>query len=580
MPDVLVEKLGWILLHSLWQGVLIGLLTAAGLYLLRHLCANIRYIVAFTALILMLVIPVLTVCCGNNNTTLGLDSMQIRASQQSAPIEHDRDHRSAGKFRQAARPESRMELWIRRLDRSLPVITGCWAVGLMLVSLWHGVGYWRVRRWIRQGTFELDVYRRGQFQVLLQRAGIRQIVRIMQTHCLDVPAVVGAIKPVVLIPASLLTGMDREALEAIVLHEMIHIRRYDYLMNIVQTVIETLMFYHPMIWWLSGTIRQEREHCCDDVAVRILGDEVVYVKSLVHLEEMRHRIRMAVAADGGDLFHRIRRLMAGSASRIVFQRANPVVFTLLCFLSLAIFVQPVFAHRAWVGQLLFGRKELPVHLELGLAARYPMDGSAEDISGHDNHGRIDGEAKGTMDRFGQANGAMAFDGIDDQIRVAASDSLNIAGSLTVSCWVKPMDKTYYQAWVSKANDEDAHSQWRIGCGQFYDFEWGFTQYTQLDQGSSNYQDFWVTGCNIQTGIWTHVVATVDQEQGLCHLYVNGRQVATFEGVSPFTLSNDPLYIGFQLDNHCYFSGDLDDLRIYSRVLNPREIWTLCHEASR
>ena len=576
MPDVLVDKLGWVLLHSLWQGIFIGLITAGGLYLLRRSSANLRYIFVFFALILVLVIPILTVCCTDNDFSLGLDPTQIKGGQEKVTLEFERGYHSAGKFRQAARPESGIECWVRRLNQSLPTITACWAVGLLAVSLWHIGGYWRARRWIRQGMSDLDSYRNRRFQALLQRIGVRQVVRIVQTACLDVPAVIGAVKPVILIPASLLTGMDSEALEAIVLHEMIHIRRHDYLMNIVQTVIETLMFYHPVVWWVSHRIRQEREHCCDDAVVRILGDEVIYIKSLVSLEEGRHRFRMAVAADGCDLFQRIRRLTVGHVNNRTTNRVNPVVFGLLCLLSLAVLVQPVFAHRIWMGPLLFGNEKLPVRLTWGLAAHYPMDGTAEDVSGHVNHGLLNGGVVGAPDRFGRSNHAMAFDGVDDLIRVEASDSLNIAGSLTVSCWVKPRNKTYYQSWVSKANDDDAHSQWRIGCGQFYDFEWGFTQYTHVEQGNTNYQDFWVTRCDIAQDRWTHVVAVIDQDQGHCHLYVDGRQIASFQGVSPFTLSNDPLFIGFQLDNHCYFSGVIDDLRIYSRVLNPHEIWTLCH----
>src|SRR4029079_16056399 len=103
-----------------------------------------------------------------------------------------------------------------------------------------------------------------------------------------VPFVVGWIKPAVVIPGSALTGLSVQELDAILLHELAHIRRHDYAINLVQTLIETLFFYHPAIWWVSRQIRKEREHCCDDLAAESCsGGVAVYVRALTTLEEMR-----------------------------------------------------------------------------------------------------------------------------------------------------------------------------------------------------------------------------------------------------------------------------------------------------
>ena len=263
MSEVLVDKLGWILLHSLWQGAVIGLLIAGALRGLQRAGSNLRYILAFSALTLLAVTPVITVLCAKETFAFGLGKGQIHVGENRAMDQEVRVYNSAGKFRQAARPETRVEKTIRYLNQSLPAVTSCWGIGLILVSIWHLGGYWRSRCWIRRGMFELDSYHSQRIQTLIRKMNLKQVVRVMQTCCLDVPAVIGAFKPVVLIPTSLLTGMDREALEAIVIHELVHIRRYDYLMNIVQTIIESLMFYHPVVWWLSRRIRQEREHCCE-----------------------------------------------------------------------------------------------------------------------------------------------------------------------------------------------------------------------------------------------------------------------------------------------------------------------------
>jgi hypothetical protein len=131
-----------------------------------------------------------------------------------------------------------------------------------------------------------------------------------------VPAVVGVLKPTVLIPASMITGLTTEQLDALIIHELAHIRRHDYLLNLIQTIIETLLFYHPVVWWVSHSIRVEREHCCDDLAVSNCCDPVVYAKALTSLEESRHAsIGWVMAADRGNLLRRVERLLLPSLTR-------------------------------------------------------------------------------------------------------------------------------------------------------------------------------------------------------------------------------------------------------------------------
>src|SRR5262249_26688490 len=124
------------------------------------------------------------------------------------------------------------------------------------------------------------------------------------------PMVIGWLRPVILLPASAMTGLTPQQLEAIIAHELAHIRRHDYLINLLQAVIETLLFYHPAVWWVSRRIRQEREHCCDDLAVAVCGDALTYARALLEMERLRAAgPQLAMAANGGLLMNRIRRLV-------------------------------------------------------------------------------------------------------------------------------------------------------------------------------------------------------------------------------------------------------------------------------
>ncbi len=131
---------------------------------------------------------------------------------------------------------------------------------------------------------------------------------------MDVPTVIGWLKPTVLLPMSALAGLSPLQVEAILAHELAHVRRHDYFVNLLQTLLETLLFYHPAVWWVSGQVRVERENCCDDLAVSLCGDPVVYASALADLEELRGPAsRLVMAASGGVLLNRVRRLLTGPA---------------------------------------------------------------------------------------------------------------------------------------------------------------------------------------------------------------------------------------------------------------------------
>ena len=134
--------------------------------------------------------------------------------------------------------------------------------------------------------------------------GEHDLTAELESTLVEVPMVIGWLRPVILLPVAATTGLSSEQLEAILAHELAHVARRDYLVNLLQSVVETLLFYHPAVWWVSNQIRVEREHCCDDIAVAVSGNVLVYARALTELEELRGRSpapSLALGGDGGAL---------------------------------------------------------------------------------------------------------------------------------------------------------------------------------------------------------------------------------------------------------------------------------------
>lgn len=144
---------------------------------------------------------------------------------------------------------------------------------------------------------------------LIERMDVSQSVRLVATDRVDSPAVIDWLRPVILAPVSVLSRLAPDQVEALLAHELAHIQRHDYLVNVLQGIAESLLFYHPAVWWISNEIRAEREHCCDDRAVAASGDVMVYARALAELESLRPaHFKAALSASDGSLLSRIRRL--------------------------------------------------------------------------------------------------------------------------------------------------------------------------------------------------------------------------------------------------------------------------------
>ncbi|MEX2027431.1 MAG: M56 family metallopeptidase [Pirellulaceae bacterium] len=196
-----------------------------------------------------------------------------------------------------------------RLRPWLPILVACWLVGISFCSLRPLVGWLILRRLRTVGVSAGGQVLEDSGRRIAARLRIRHTVTILRSALAQTPLVVGYLRPVLLVPVAMVSQLPLAELEAILAHELAHIRRHDFLVNLWQTTLETVFFYHPAVWSLSHRLRAEREHCCDDVALSIVGDPVCYGWALLHVEELRGPDPLlALSAAGGSLLARIQRL--------------------------------------------------------------------------------------------------------------------------------------------------------------------------------------------------------------------------------------------------------------------------------
>ena len=211
--------------------------------------------------------------------------------------------------------------WARARDTLRPwlsAIVWAWCFGVVAFATRPLVGWYTVHRLRTVGVSPVPASVHSVLERVSQRLGLRRAAQILQSTLVQVPVVVGYFRPVILVPMSVISGLPASQLEAILAHELAHIRRHDYLVNLLQTLVETVFFYHPAVWWLSRQIRNERENCCDDVAVAVLGSGVDYGRALLAVAELhRPSTALALGVRGGSLLGRVRRILGGEPSQHV-----------------------------------------------------------------------------------------------------------------------------------------------------------------------------------------------------------------------------------------------------------------------
>lgn len=295
------QDLAWTLLHFLWEGAALGCVAWMGLRLLRRRSANARYLWTCLCLGLMVAAAMATFALlrplGHavvplaSKTAVALDPARLQEIMNQAPL------------------PLRAQLAFAPF---LPWALAFWSLGVALLTLRLGGAWLWLQRLRYTGARPAGAEFQMRLNTLIRRLHVDRTVRLLKSAMVEAPVVIGWLRPAILVPVAAFTGLTPEALDAVLAHELAHIRRLDYLVNLLQSAVEILFFYHPAVWWLSAEIRAERENACDDVAVSSCGDALLYARSLARLEELRGSApspKLALASNGGSLMSRIHRLL-------------------------------------------------------------------------------------------------------------------------------------------------------------------------------------------------------------------------------------------------------------------------------
>lgn len=304
----LLHAIGWTLLHFFWQGAALAALFAALLTVTRS--ANVRYALGIATLMLMIVAPVITFTWLSRVATPIVDAaIPMIESVRGAVVADQIVPASNGFVHKLAEEASRhdMMLWLVQ----------AWFVGVMLLALRTAGGLLWIARARRGEIAPLSDEMVRRCLELQRRMGLTRSIRYGQCRWLDAPVVLGWFRPVVLVTAQAMTGLSPQQLQAVIAHELAHIRRFDAFVNLFQVAAEMLLFYHPAVWWVSRRIRLEREVCCDRAALAACGEPASYARALTMMEEWRAAPSMTMAANRGPLTERVFRLLGlqGTSSR-------------------------------------------------------------------------------------------------------------------------------------------------------------------------------------------------------------------------------------------------------------------------
>ncbi len=358
----IVENLGWTLFHSVWQIALLAFILFLLLRISEKFSANARYVISVCALAFALILPAATFIKLNADSAANtgqnkifaerdseLNDKNFRRAEHSPPLASAETSSTNRQNESVFAIENIQNFIGKNLSRVLPFAVIFWFFGVAFFAFRFAGGIWQLHRFKTRGLSETSDDWQKRLVLLCEKLKIKRTVRLLQSNLVETPIVVGWLKPLILVPVSVFLQVKPAELETIIAHELVHIRRYDCLVNIAQSSVEILFFFHPGAWWISKMIRSEREFAADESVVESFGaSRLVYASALANLEEIRLLTNktapsILVAANGGNLMKRISVILQKNTGN---QRANSLWSAFLAtMLFPALFLGLLWAHQ-------------------------------------------------------------------------------------------------------------------------------------------------------------------------------------------------------------------------------------------
>ena len=341
ISDTAIQAMGWTIFHSIWQGSLIIMLLSIAFSYLKN--ASLRYMIALMGMVSLLMTFMFT---------FAYEYKQIKDISAAVSYSQSTTNISMPDFGNESVEDIGFFNWItnelrgieQSVDPYIPMIVYLWIIGAGIFALRLMGGYVYLLKLSKSGVHPLPGDWLRRVEQLKVKMGIHRHVQWLASDLVEEPLTLFHLKPVILFPVGLLSGLTPEQVETILIHELAHIRRADYLVNILQSIIEIILFYHPAVWWISGRIRQERESCCDDQVMAFGMDPFSYAEALTHVQSFyqstKPMLTMSAIGKKGHFTARIQRLFGHYPKQSSKGKSLLAVGILMLSLSAFAFQQP------------------------------------------------------------------------------------------------------------------------------------------------------------------------------------------------------------------------------------------------
>lgn len=335
-PTILIQAFGWALLHSIWQGFLIFACLRLVLWLWPQASASVKYNLSYLSLtgifawFSITLWQQLQAAMKIRQATWTMIETGIRQKHLEIPAIYHSQHT--------------LTHYVPQLEMWFPVLVALYVTGVAVMSIKFVLDLVQLKQIRQKQVLPIDATWENHLEKLAAQLRIPRKVQLLISTHVQVPVMIGFLKPVILLPVAMFNNLSAEQLEAILLHELAHIKRNDYLLNIFQSIAETILFFNPFIWWISKNIRLEREHCCDDLVIAGQVQPLQYAKALVALEEYRltvNALAMAAADNKQHLFHRIKRIMEMKTKNINYTQKLLAIMIIAVSLVAIAWLNPI-----------------------------------------------------------------------------------------------------------------------------------------------------------------------------------------------------------------------------------------------